>query len=71
MAKKKIDSIRNLTLTELNQKITETEKELFANKVKHATGQLEKTGLLWKQRKEIARFKTLLAQKQNQKSAQK
>ncbi len=67
MANKKLESLKNLTVTELNQKITETEKELFANKVKHSTGQLEKTGLLWKQRKEIARYKTFLTQKTAQK----
>jgi large subunit ribosomal protein L29 len=63
MAKKKLESLKNLSVKELNQKILEDRKVLFESKIKLATGQLENTALLWKTRKEIARLKTFLTQK--------
>ena len=63
MAKKKLESLKNLSVKELNQKILEGRKVLFESKIKLATGQLENTALLWKTRKEIARLKTFLTQK--------
>jgi large subunit ribosomal protein L29 len=63
MAKKKLESLKNLSVKEMNQKILEGRKVLFESKIKLATGQLENTALLWKTRKEIARLKTFLTQK--------
>jgi large subunit ribosomal protein L29 len=63
MAKKKLESLKNLSVKELNQKILDGRKVLFESKIKLATGQLENTALLWKTRKEIARLKTFLTQK--------
>ncbi len=47
----------------MNQKIIEGRKALFEAKIKLATGQLENTSIIWKNRKEIARIKTFLTQK--------
>jgi large subunit ribosomal protein L29 len=63
MAKKKLESLKNLSVKEMNQKVLEGRKVLFESKIKLATGQLENTALLWKTRKEIARLKTFLTQK--------
>ncbi len=63
MAKKKLEGLKNLSVKEMAQKIAENRKALFEAKIKHATGQLENTALIWKTRKEIARIKTFLAQK--------
>jgi large subunit ribosomal protein L29 len=63
MAKKKLETLKNLSVKEMNQKILEGRKVLFESKIKLATGQLENTALLWKTRKEIARLKTFLTQK--------
>ena len=63
MAKKKLDAMKNFTVKELSQKIIDAQRSLFENKIKKSTGQLENTGMLWKTRKDIARFKTFLTQK--------
>jgi large subunit ribosomal protein L29 len=63
MAKKKIDTLKSLSSKELIQRVSETEKDLFQMRIKHATGQLEKTSMLWRSRKELARMKTFLTQK--------
>ncbi len=63
MAKKKLEEMKSYSAKELAQKITEAQKNLFESKIKLSTGQLEKTGLIWTTRKEIARLKTFLTQK--------
>jgi len=63
MAKKKLETLKNLSVKEMNQKILDGRKVLFESKIKLATGQLENTALLWKTRKEIACLKTFLTQK--------
>ncbi len=63
MAKKKLESMINLSVKELEQKLTENQKALFESKIKLSTGQLENTATIWKIRKEIARVKTFLTQK--------
>jgi ribosomal protein L29 len=57
MAKKKLESMKNMSVKELGQKLTENQKALFESKIKLSTGQLENTASIWKTRKEIARFK--------------
>jgi large subunit ribosomal protein L29 len=64
MAKKKIDALRNLSAKEMTQKVGEAQKSLFENRIKLSTGQLENTSLIWKARKEIARLKTFMTQKE-------
>ena len=63
MGKKKLEAVRNLSVKEMSQKLVETQKALFESKIKLATGQLENTAMIWKNRKEIARLKTFLTQK--------
>ena len=63
MAKKKLESLKNLSVKEIAQKLTDNQKALFESKIKLSTGQLENTASIWKIRKEIARLKTFLTQK--------
>lgn len=63
MAKKKLESLKGMSLKELNQKLTENQKSLFEGKIKLSTGQLENTASIWMIRKEIARIKTFISQK--------
>lgn len=63
MAKKKLESMKNMSVKELGQKLAENQKALFESKIKLSTGQLENTASIWKTRKEIARLKTFLSQK--------
>ena len=63
MAKKKLESLKSLTVKELSQKLTDNQKALFESRIKLSTGQLENTASIWKIRKEIARLKTFLTQK--------
>ena len=63
MGKKNLDVLKNLSVKELDQKITENQKALFESKIKLSTGQLENTASIWKIRKDIARLKTFLSQK--------
>lgn len=65
MGKKKLEAIRNLSVKELSQKISETQKALFESKIKLSTGQLENTATLWILKKQLARFKTFMTQKQS------
>ena len=64
MAKKKLEGLKNLSVKEMGQKIQEANKSLFENRIKLSTGQLENTSLIWKARKEIARLKTFMTQKE-------
>jgi large subunit ribosomal protein L29 len=63
MAKKKLEAMKNLSAKEMTQKVQEAHKSLFENRIKLSTGQLENTSLIWKARKDIARLKTFLTQK--------
>jgi large subunit ribosomal protein L29 len=63
VAKKKLETLKSLSLKELTQKTLDAQKSLFESKIKLATGQLENTAILWKTRKEIARLKTFATQK--------
>jgi len=64
VAKKKLEALKNLSQKEMNQKILDNRKSLFESKIKLATGQLENTSVIWKARKEIARLKTFMTQKE-------
>ena len=63
MASKKLKEMKDLSKDELVTKIRETEAAMFQLRMQHRTGQLENTGVLWKNRKQLARMKTLLAQR--------
>lgn len=60
----KTSEIRALSLNELNNKAQELKESLFRLKFKLATGDLEDSSQIRKIRKDIARVKTILNQKQ-------
>ena len=60
----KTKDIRELSVDELNTKLKELSEELFNLRFRHAIGQLENTASLNTCKKDIARVKTLLRQKE-------
>ncbi len=60
----KIKEIRALDVSGLKQKNAELSEELFRLKIRHASGQLESTVMLGRLRKDIARVKTVLKEKE-------
>jgi large subunit ribosomal protein L29 len=60
----KIKEIRDLGINELNQKNSEIHEELFRLKIRHASGQLESPASLGRLRRDIARIKTVLKEKE-------
>ena len=62
----KVAEVRELDVTQLEQRLADTRRELFNLRFQHATGQLENTGQLTQVRKNIARILTVLNQKQQE-----
>lgn len=60
----KIKDIRDLGVDELKQKDKELAEEFFNLRMRHASGQLESTASIGQVRKDIARVKTVLAEKE-------
>ena len=60
----KIEELRKLTTEELNNKIKENKEELFNLRFQQATGNLEKPGRLKDLRKEVARIKTIIRERE-------
>ena len=60
----KIEELRKLTTKELNNKIKENKEELFNLRFQQATGNLEKPGRLKDLRKEVARMKTIIRERE-------
>lgn len=60
----KIKEIRALGVNELKQKTAELKEELFRLKIRQASGQVESTAALGRFRKDIARIKTVLKEKE-------
>ena len=60
----KIEELRKLTTEELNNKIKENKEELFNLRFQQATGNLEKSGRLKDLRKEVARMKTIIRERE-------
>lgn len=56
--------IRELTATEIAQRLRDTRGELLKSRLNRQTGQLEKTHTIRVMRKDIARFETALTEKQ-------
>ena len=56
--------LKELTIEELGQKEQELTEELFNLKIQHATGQLENTARIDHVKRDIARVKTILRQRQ-------
>ena len=60
----KINELRKLTNEDLNKKITESKKELLDLRIKQSTGSLEKPSKIHELRKDIARMKTILRERE-------
>ncbi|PIP07193.1 MAG: 50S ribosomal protein L29 [Syntrophobacteraceae bacterium CG23_combo_of_CG06-09_8_20_14_all_50_8] len=60
----KIKEIRNMGLEELKKKSLELAEELFRLRIRHSSGQLESPSSLGRTRRDIARIKTALKEKE-------
>ncbi|MCD6152594.1 MAG: 50S ribosomal protein L29 [Syntrophobacterales bacterium] len=61
----RIKEIRDLDVMELKQKERTLVEELFRLRFRHGTGQLDSSSSLKQVRKDIARIKTILREKEN------
>ena len=60
----KANEIRNLSVDELGKKLDELKKDLFMLRMQHATNHLDNPIKISNVRRDIARVKTVLRQKQ-------
>ena len=60
----KANEIRNLTAEELNAKLLDLKKDLFMLRMQHATNQLDNPLKLADVKKDIARVKTVIREKE-------
>jgi large subunit ribosomal protein L29 len=67
MAELKIDDIRAMSPDQMDENILNLKKERFNLRFQRATGQLENTSRLREARRDIARIKTVAAQKRDDK----
>ena len=65
----KAEDVRGLTADQLKDKLAELKKEQFNLRFQKATGQLEKTARVKQVRRDIARIKTIAAEKASAKKA--
>ena len=63
----KANEIRSLSAEELNAKLVDLKKDLFMLRMQHATNQLENPLKLADVKKDIARVKTVLREKELEK----
>ena len=56
----KINELRKLSTEELNTKISESKRELLDLRLKNATGALDKPSKINESKKEVARMKTII-----------
>ena len=68
MAELKIDDIRAMSPDQMDENILNLKKERFNLRFQRATGQLENTSRLREARRDIARIKTVAAQKRDGKT---
>ncbi len=59
-----VKELRALSDEELNTRITEAKKELFDLRLKQSTGSLEKPSRIRELRKNVARMKTILKERE-------
>ena len=63
----KMEELRKLSTEELNNKIKENKEELFNLRFQQATGNLEKPVRLRELRKEVAKMKTIIRERELEK----
>jgi len=61
----KVAELRNKSVKELHEELLKRRKEQFGLRMQKASGQLGQTHLLTATRRDIARIKTVLAEKAN------
>ena len=64
MAKLKVAEIRDLPLEEVAQNLAETKEELFNLRFQNATGQLDNYQRLQELKRDVARIKTILRERE-------
>ena len=62
--KMKANEIRNMTTDELNSKLADLKKDLFMLRMQHAINQLDNPLKIQSVKKDIARVKTILREKE-------
>ena len=60
----KAKELKNLSVEELNKKLDELKKDLFMLRMQHATNQLDNPMRLATDKKDIARIKTIIREKE-------
>ena len=60
----KISELRKLSDKELQEKVIKSKRELFDLRLKQSTGSLEKPSKIKELRKEVARMKTILKERE-------
>ena len=63
--KMKASEIRNMSVSELDAKLVDLKKDLFMLRMQHATNQLDNPTKISAVRRDIARVKTVLREKEN------
>ena len=61
----KLEEMRKLSTAELAKKVEETKKELFDLRMKQASGTLRETHKIHSLRKQVAKLKTIIKEKEN------
>ena len=61
----KANEIRSMSVEELQTKLADLKKDLFMLRMQHATNHLDKPTKISATRRDIARVKTVLREKQN------
>ena len=65
----KANEIRNLSVEELDKKLADLKKDLFNLRLQHATNQLDNPNKIGDVKKDIARVKTIIREKQTASNA--
>ena len=63
----KVKEIRELTTEQIEEKIASTKDEIFTLRLKQATGNLEKPVRLRELRKQVAKMKTIIRERELEK----
>ena len=64
MKAKEINQVRGLSVEKLQEKLQELKKDLFMLRMQHATNQLENPMQIEAVKKDIARIKTIIREKE-------
>jgi len=64
----KIKEVKDMSTDELKQKNKDIAEELFRLRIRHASGQLESPAMMKNLRKDIARIKTVMREREGDKA---